>query len=124
MYKYSNLKIEQPTRLLTSNFPEKVSPQPKFMKVVDVGVSAFVIPSEQGQKQKLSSSILARMLKLDHHNLKNAKYFEQKYDLTRETFIKIFNLYSVLSFKTIFKRIHGGYEEPLGETPGMVYKRI
>jgi hypothetical protein len=68
--------------------------------------------------------MLLRLLKIDYTHLKNAKFFEDKYGLTRSTFIKIFNLYSVLSFKTIFKELHKNYEEPLGETPGMSYKAI
>jgi len=68
--------------------------------------------------------MLSRLFKLDFFHLRNAKYFEAKYELSRENFIKIFNLYSVLSFKTIFKRIHSSFEEPFGETLGVNYTKL
>lgn len=124
MYKYSNLEIEHTSKIFKSSYDKKEITPAKFLRVVDTGVSPSFVVSEQCLKKKFSSFILARILRLDYHHLKNARYFEKKYQLTRTTFIKIFNLYSVLSFKTIFKRIHNGYEEPLGETPGMIYKKV
>lgn len=68
--------------------------------------------------------MLTRLLKVDKSKFANARYYEDKYNLTRGVFIKIFNLYNVLSFQTIFKKLHSEYDEPLGDTPGMNYQRI
>ena len=44
--------------------------------------------------------------------------------MTRDKFLKIFNLFVVLSYVTVFKRIHKGYATPLGNTPGCDYTKL
>lgn len=64
------------------------------------------------------------MLKLEKDKFDRMGEYESKYNLTREKFLKIFNLYSVLSFISLFKKIHSSFERPLADTPGADYSRL
>ena len=48
---------------------------------------------------------MQKLLQLESKNFEKAAHYEQKFGLSRQKFLKIFNLYSVLSFLTIFRKI-------------------
>ena len=51
-------------------------------------------------------------------------HYTEKFDISRTMFIKIYHLYQSLGFITAFKKIHKGFQCPLGDTPGSDYKKI
>jgi hypothetical protein len=75
-------------------------------------------------KQRLALKIIQKVFALEHKSFLRRAEFEKKHNLTRKKFLSIFNLYCVLSYITIMKRIHKGYAEPLGETPGVSYTKL
>jgi hypothetical protein len=68
--------------------------------------------------------VFQQLLQIEYKNLEKAPEYEKLHGLTRDKFLKIFNLFLVLSHITVFKRIHKGYDEPLGVTPGCDYTKL
>jgi len=50
--------------------------------------------------------VLQQVLRLEKNKFHRMGEYESIYGLSREKFLKIFNLYSVLSFISLFKKIH------------------
>jgi hypothetical protein len=73
--------------------------------MVPAGGPVSMRTSEARVKQKIALSIMLQLLKQENGNYQRAAEYEQKYAMDRAKFLKIFNLYSVLSFITIFNKV-------------------
>jgi len=56
-------------------------------------------------KEKIALSILKKIMKVEQPNYARAQEFMRRYELSRTKFLKILNLYCVLSFISMFKRV-------------------